>query len=127
MQFAIDIPKSPPLYSSLVTVAIKCQFTLHSDVCLRHDMISVVNSNAHWKIPTKKGSLDDFPCMDFMKVLSYSKDARGAWNPRKFWTVMSGTHRFCQFYHIGLCFTLEFWRFTSDWHPLFQIPNLKVS
>ena len=22
-----------------------------------------------------------------------------------------------------LCFTLEFWGFTSDWHPLFQIPN----
>ena len=25
--------------------------------------------------------------------------------------------------YIMLCFTLEFWGFTSDWHPLFQIPN----
>ena len=22
-----------------------------------------------------------------------------------------------------LCFTLEVWGFTSDWHPFFQIPN----
>ena len=36
---------------------------------------------------------------------------------------MSGTRGFCQFYYMRLCYTLEFWGFTSDWHPLFQIPN----
>jgi hypothetical protein len=34
-----------------------------------------------------------------------------------------GTHRFWQFYYIRLCFTLEFWGFTSDWYPLFKISN----
>ena len=37
--------------------------------------------------------------------------------------VMSGTREFWQFYYIMLSFTLEFCSFTSDWHPLFQIPN----
>ena len=36
---------------------------------------------------------------------------------------MSGTCWFWQFYYIMLYSTLEFWGFTSDWHPLFQIPN----
>ena len=36
---------------------------------------------------------------------------------------MSCTRWFWQFYYIILCCTLEFWGFTSDWHPLFQIPN----
>ena len=36
---------------------------------------------------------------------------------------MSGTRWFWQFYYIMLCCTLEFWGFTSDWHPQFQIPN----
>ena len=48
-----------------------------------------------------------------------------AWVPRvlNFWTVMSGTRWFWQFYYILLFCTLEFWGFTGDWHPLFQIPN----
>ena len=37
--------------------------------------------------------------------------------------LMSGTRWFWQFYYIMLCFTFEFWGFTSDWYPLFQIPN----
>ena len=52
-----------------------------------------------------------------------STGAKGAWHPLNFWTVMSGTRWFWQFYYIMLCFTLKFWGFTSDWHPLFQIPN----
>ena len=52
-----------------------------------------------------------------------STDAKGAWHSRKYWTVISGTRWFCQFYYIMLCYILGFWGFTSDWHPLFQIPN----
>ena len=52
-----------------------------------------------------------------------SMGAMGAWYPLNFWTVMSGTRWFWQFYYIMLCFTLEFWGITSDWHPLFQISN----
>ena len=36
---------------------------------------------------------------------------------------MSGTCWFWQFYDIMFCYTLEFWGFTCDWHPLFQISN----
>ena len=36
---------------------------------------------------------------------------------------MFGTHWFWQFCRIMLCCTLEFWGFSSDWHPLFQIPK----
>ena len=52
-----------------------------------------------------------------------STGAKGAWHLWNFWTVMSGTRWFWQFYYIIFCFTLEFWGFTSDWPPLFQIPN----
>ena len=52
-----------------------------------------------------------------------STDAKGAWHSRKYWTVISGTRWFCQFYYIMLCYILGFWGFTSDWHPLFQISN----
>ena len=52
-----------------------------------------------------------------------STGAKGAWHPWNFWTVMSGTRWCWQFYYIMLCCTLRFWGFTSDWHPLFQIPN----
>ena len=52
-----------------------------------------------------------------------STGAKGALHPLNFWTVMSGTRSFWQFYYIMLCCTIEFWGFTSDWHPLFQIPN----
>ena len=52
-----------------------------------------------------------------------STGAKGAWHPRKFWTVMSGTRWFWQFYYIMLCCTLEFWGLTDDWHPMLQIPN----
>ena len=54
---------------------------------------------------------------------SLSWVSMGAWHPHNFWTEMSGNRWFWQFYYIMLCCTLEFWRFTSDWHPLFQIPN----
>ena len=46
-----------------------------------------------------------------------STSATGAWHPRNFWIVLSGTRWFWQFYYITLCFTLKIWRFTSDWHP----------
>ena len=52
-----------------------------------------------------------------------STGTKGAWHLQNFWTVLSGTLRFWQFYYIMLCFTLKIWGFTSDWHPLFQIPN----
>ena len=62
-----------------------------------------------------------------MQMSSYrawvSTGTKGAWHPWNFWTVMSGTRWFWQFYYIMLCFTLEFWGFTSEWHPLVQIPN----
>jgi hypothetical protein len=47
-----------------------------------------------------------------------STGSKGAWHLRNFCTVMSGTRWFWQFYYI-----IKFWGFTSDWHPLFQIPN----
>ena len=47
----------------------------------------------------------------------------GAWHPQNFWTVLSGTRWFWQFWYIMLYFTLNIWGFTSDWHPLFQILN----
>ena len=50
-----------------------------------------------------------------------SNGAKGTWHRYNFWAVMSGG--FWQFYYITLFFTLEFWVFISDWHPLFQIPN----
>ena len=50
--------------------------------------------------------------------------AKGAWHPRNFRTVLSGTRRLWQFYYLMLCFTLKIRGFTNDWHPLFQIPNL---
>ena len=52
-----------------------------------------------------------------------SMGAKGAWHPLNFWTVMSGTRWFWQFYYTMLCCTLAFWEFASDWHPLFQISN----
>ena len=52
-----------------------------------------------------------------------STGTKGAWHPWNFWTVMSGTPGFWQFYYIMLCFTLKLWGFTSDRHPLFLIPN----
>ena len=55
--------------------------------------------------------------------LELARVPKDAWHLRNFWTVMSGTRWFWQFYYIMLCCTLEFWGFTSDWHPLFQIPN----
>ena len=52
-----------------------------------------------------------------------SMGAKGAWYPLNFWTVMSGTRWFWQFYYILLSCTHDFWEFTSDWRLLFQIPN----
>ena len=52
-----------------------------------------------------------------------STGAKGAWHLQNFWTVLSGTHGFWQFYYTTLCFTLKIWGFTTDWHPLLQIPN----
>ena len=52
-----------------------------------------------------------------------STGAKGAWHPLNFWTIMSGTRVFGQFYYIMLCLTLKICGFTNDWHPLFQIPN----
>ena len=52
-----------------------------------------------------------------------SMGAKGAWHLYNFWTALSGTRRFWQFYYIMLCFTLKIWGFTSVWHPLLQIPN----
>ena len=52
-----------------------------------------------------------------------STGATGAWHPRNYWTVLSSTRWFWQFYYIMLCFTLKIWGFTSDWQPLFQIPK----
>ena len=52
-----------------------------------------------------------------------STGAKGAWQPRIFWIVMSGTRWFWQFYYIMFCCTLEFWGFISDLHPLFQTHN----
>ena len=51
------------------------------------------------------------------------KGAEGAWHLQIFWTILSGTNKFWQFYYIILCFNFKIWVFTSDWHPLFQIPN----
>ena len=52
-----------------------------------------------------------------------STGATGAWHPENFWTELSSTRWFWQFYYIILCFTLKIWEFTSDWHPLFQNCN----
>jgi hypothetical protein len=38
-----------------------------------------------------------------------SMGAKGAWYPLNFWTVMTGTRWFWQFYYMMLCCTLEFW------------------
>ena len=45
-----------------------------------------------------------------------STGAKGAWHPQNSGTFLSGTRGFWQFHYI-------IWIFTSDWHPLFQIPN----
>ena len=47
-----------------------------------------------------------------------STDTRDAWHLQKVWTADFGN--FTTYY---ICFTLEFWGFTSDRHPLFQISN----
>ena len=54
-----------------------------------------------------------------------STGAKSVWHPRNFWTVMSRTRWFWQFYYLMLCCTLEFWGFTSDWHLLccFKFPT----
>ena len=52
-----------------------------------------------------------------------STSAKSVWHPQNFWTVMSDTRWFWQFYYIMLCCSLEFRGFTSDWHSLFQFPN----
>ena len=37
--------------------------------------------------------------------------ARGAWHQQNFWTAMSGTCGFGQFYYIKLCFTVSPFKF----------------
>ena len=61
-----------------------------------------------------------------------STGATGVWHPQNFWTVLSGTRWFWQFYYIPLCFTLKIWGFTSDWHYLigtcsFKFPTQALS
>ena len=52
-----------------------------------------------------------------------STGAKGAWHPHHFWTVLSGTHGFWQFYYIMLCFTLKIWGFTSVGSRCFKYPT----
>ena len=55
-----------------------------------------------------------------------STGGKGAWHPRNFWTVMSDTHWFWQFYYIMFCFTLEFWGFTSDCQLAPTVSNFQL-